>query len=257
MARVFITGSADGLGRMAAQLLADQGHRVVLHARSESRGRDAMLGVRGAEGVGVGDLSSIAETRSVAVQVNSLGAFDAVIHNAGVGYRERARNPTADHLPHVFQINSLAPFILTALIERPKRLVYLSSGMHRSGDATLRDLDWKHRAWDGSQAYSDSKLHDVLIAFAVARRWGNVYSNAVDPGWVRTKMGGPSAPDDLALGPATQAWLAVSDEPAAMVSGEYFRHQRKHDVLPQARDAKVQDAMIAALERLSGVKLPA
>ena len=132
MARVFISGSSDGLGRMAAQLLIEQGHRVVLHARNELRGEEALAAVPGAETVVVGDLSSIAQTRSVADQVNRLGSFDAVIHNAAVGYREPPRIATEDGLAHVFAVNTLAPYILTALIRRPKRLVDLSSALHRA-----------------------------------------------------------------------------------------------------------------------------
>ena len=161
MARVFVTGSADGLGLMAARLMVADGHRVVLHARSEARAAEALSAVPGAEGAVAGDLSSIAECRRIAADVNELGVFDAVIHNAGVGYREPQRR-TIDGLPHVFAINTLAPYVLTALIQKPKRLVYLSSGMHYSGDPRLTDLAWEKRKWNGSQAYADSKLHDVL-----------------------------------------------------------------------------------------------
>ena len=87
MAQVFITGSADGLGRMAAQLLIEQGHTVTLHARNQARGREAMAAVPGAETVVIGDLASINQTRKVAEQVNALGKFDAVIHNAAIGYQ--------------------------------------------------------------------------------------------------------------------------------------------------------------------------
>jgi NAD(P)-dependent dehydrogenase (short-subunit alcohol dehydrogenase family) len=135
--------------------------------------------------------------------------------------------------------------------------VYLSSGTHRSGDPTLRDLEWKARAWDGSQAYAESKLHDLILALAVARLWPTVLSNAVDPGWVPTKMGGRSAPDDLARGPETQAWLAVSDDAAALVTGRYFHHKRPTEPHPAARDVRVQDKLLAACARISGVKLPA
>ena len=256
MARVFITGSADGLGQMAAQLLVDDGHQVVLHARNESRARDAMHAVPGAERALTGDLASVAETKALAAQANALGAFDAIIHNAAVGYRERSRGATVDGLPHVFAINTLAPYVLTALIRRPKRLIYLGSGMHRSGEATLRDLEWKRRAWDGSQAYADSKLQDVILAFAVARLWPDVLSNAVDPGWVPTKMGGSNAPDDLATGPETQVWLAVSNDAGARVTGEYFHHKRTYDVLPAARDIKLQDRLMSECARLSGVPFP-
>lgn len=257
MSRVFITGSSDGLGQMAAQLLIDQGHSVVLHARNQVRGEQAMAGVPGAEAVVIGDLTSIAQTRNVAEQVNAFGDFDAVMHNAGIGYREPRRIATEDGLPHLFAVNTLAPYILTALIKRPKRLVYLSSGLHRSGDATLQDLTWEHRAWQGQQAYSDTKLHDVLLAFAVARRWPGVFSNALEPGWVATKMGGAGATDDLDAGHRTQVWLAVSDDPEAKVTGEYFYHLRRREPKPATRDAERQEALLAACKHLSGVDLPA
>ncbi|MEP7064790.1 MAG: SDR family NAD(P)-dependent oxidoreductase [Gemmatimonadota bacterium] len=256
MSRVFITGSADGLGKMAAQLLVSQGHRVVLHARNASRAREAMSEVPGAEEAVTGDLASLEETKALADQVNALGAFDAVIHNAAIGYRERERGSTAEGAPRVFAINTLAPYLLTVLIRKPERLIYLGSGMHRSGESTLRDREWKARRWDGSQAYADSKLQDVILAFALARLWPSVYSNAVDPGWVPTKMGGRSAPDDLSKGAETQAWLAVSDDAAARVSGQYFYHKRPRESHPAARDLQVQDTLLAACARLSGVPRP-
>jgi NAD(P)-dependent dehydrogenase (short-subunit alcohol dehydrogenase family) len=255
MAQIFITGSSDGLGRMAAQLLLDLGHQVVLHARNEQRGKDALAAVPGAAAVVVGDFASIAQTRRVADQVNHLGPFDAVIHNAAVGYREPKRLETEDGLPHVFAINTLAPYILTGLLNRPKRLVYLSSGLHRSGDRTLQDLAWERRHWNGPQAYSDTKLHDVLLAFAVARLWPDVLSNALEPGWVATKMGGPGAPDDLDQGHRTQVWLAVSDEPAANVTGEYFYHQKLRSPHPAAGDPERQEKLLKFCAERSGVKL--
>jgi NAD(P)-dependent dehydrogenase (short-subunit alcohol dehydrogenase family) len=256
MSRVFITGSADGLGQMAARLLVSQGHQVVLHARHDERAHQALRAVPGAEAAVSGDLSSIEETTRVALQVNRLGHFDTVIHNAAVGYREPRRIETVDGLPHVFAINTLAPYILSALIDRPERLVYLSSGMHESGDTRLDDLLWQQRSWQGSSAYSDSKLHDVLLAFGVARRWPDVLSNAVHPGWVPTRMGGSGAPDDLKAAPRTQAWLAVSDDPAARVTGEYFFHMKRRQPSAAARNADLQDRLIEACERLSGIRLP-
>jgi NAD(P)-dependent dehydrogenase (short-subunit alcohol dehydrogenase family) len=164
--------------------------------------------------------------REVAARVNDLGRFDAVIHNAAVGFREGHRL-TDDGLPHVFAINTLSAYILTALIERPKRLVYLSSGMHHHANANLDDILWKRRRWNGATAYAESKLHDVMLAFAIARRWPGVLSNALEPGWVPTKMGGADAPDDMDQAHLTQAWLAGSDAPEAKVTGRYRRTGRR------------------------------
>jgi NAD(P)-dependent dehydrogenase (short-subunit alcohol dehydrogenase family) len=261
VSRVFITGSSDGLGLMAGRLLAAEGHSVVLHARNESRAGDTRAALPQADGVVIGDLAGMAGMRQVAAQANAAGPFDAVIHNAGIGYREPRRVPTEDGLAHVFAVNVLAPYLLTALIgraglERPGRLVYLSSGMHRGGDASLDDPQWERRRWNGAQAYADSKLFDVVLAFAVARRWPAVPSNAVEPGWVPTKMGGPGAPDDMALAPVTQAWLAVSDDAAATGTGGYFYHQRPLATHPAAGDVKVQEELLGYCAEIAGTELP-
>jgi NAD(P)-dependent dehydrogenase (short-subunit alcohol dehydrogenase family) len=157
----------------------------------------------------------------------------------------------------VFAVNTLGPYILTALITRPKRLVYLSSGMHRGGDTSLEDLTWVKRRWNGSSAYSDTKLHDVMLAFAVARKWPGVLSNSVEPGWVPTKMGGSGAPDDLDEGRRTQVWLATSDDPAAQVSGKHFYHMKQRSAAPAASDPQAQDRLLAECARISGVPFPA
>lgn len=139
----------------------------------------------------------------------------------------------------------------------PRRLIYLSSGLHRSGRATFDDLQWERRPWNGTQAYSDSKLFDAVLACAVARRRPEVWSNALEPGWVATKMGGANAPDDLRQGAATQVWLAVSDDAGARVSGRYFYHQHPRETHPAVRDPTVQDQLLASCEAVSGVSLPA
>ncbi|PWE80988.1 daunorubicin C-13 ketoreductase [Bradyrhizobium sp. SUTN9-2] len=255
MATIFITGSTDGLGRAAAQSLLDQGHRVVLHARSADRA--AALGglTSRAKGLVIGDLRSAAETRSIADQVNAIGRMDAVIHNAGV-YTRPSRGATPEGHAETLAINTLAPFMLTALIARPARLIYLSSGLHRGGEGSLDDVDWTKRAWNAATAYAESKLHVVALAYALARRWPDVLCNAVDPGWVRTKMGGAGAPVDIDTGQRTQTWLAVSEDPTALVSGRYWHRLEQQAPAREATDPRFQDRLIGKLTELTGVELP-
>ncbi|HEX3204886.1 MAG TPA: SDR family NAD(P)-dependent oxidoreductase [Propionibacteriaceae bacterium] len=242
MARIFITGSADGLGRAAAQTLLDDGHDVIVHARRPERlaAVNDLIG-QGASGV-VGDLADVNQTWAVADQVNQLGRVDAVIHNAGI-YSGRP----------ILPVNVVAPYLLTALIDRPQRLVYLSSGSHYGGRADVAGVDWSGQRRTGS--YSDSKLFVTTLAVAVARIWPDVYSNAVDPGWVPTRMGGPGAPDDLRLGHLTQEWLATSDESEARSSGGYWFHQRLRTPHPAVRDTQFQDSLLAALARFTAAPL--
>ncbi|MBP1233619.1 NAD(P)-dependent dehydrogenase (short-subunit alcohol dehydrogenase family) [Arthrobacter sp. PvP102] len=242
MARIFITGSTDGLGRSAAQSLLDKGHHVIVHARNVQRLaviRDLLA--LGAVGV-VGDLSDIEQTRDLARQVNRSGPVDAVIHNAGVL-----------HGPHIFQVNVVAPCLLTALIHRPRRLIYLSSGMHRGGRASLAAIG--QGAHLQSVSYSDSKLYITTLAAAIARLWPDVLSNSVDPGWVPTRMGGAGAPDDLRLGHLTQEWLATSDDPEAVTSGGYWHHQHREKAHPSANDQRFQAELLNLLARLTGESL--
>jgi NAD(P)-dependent dehydrogenase (short-subunit alcohol dehydrogenase family) len=244
MARIFITGSSDGLGSIAAKLLIDQGHQVVLHARNAERRRQALQRAPGAEKVLIGDLSSIEETKMLAAEINMMGSFDSIIHNAGVYQVPNIQ---------IFAVNTLAPYILTCLIHKPQRLIYLSSGMHLQGDPGLMALSRDTSRY----GYSDSKLHVVILSMAVARKCPDVYSNAVNPGWVPTKMGGKSAPDDLGKGAETQAWLAVSNDEEAKVSGRYFYHKREKYFQPAAGDPVVQEKLLALCEEISGISFTA
>jgi NAD(P)-dependent dehydrogenase (short-subunit alcohol dehydrogenase family) len=239
VARVFITGSADGLGRATAESLLNDGHEAIVHARSTARLAAVQeLMDRGAAGA-VGDLSDVEQVRNVARQVNQSGPVDAVVHNAGVL-----------HGPDIFQVNVVAPYLLTALISPPQRLVYLSSGMHRGGRASLASLRDA-----GKVTYSDSKLYLTALAAAVARLWPDVLSNAVDPGWVPTRMGGPGAPDDLRLGHLTQEWLATSDDPEALTSGGYWYHQHRQEPHRAVRNEQFQNELLENLVRITGERL--
>lgn len=242
MARIFVTGSADGLGHATAETLLGEGHAVVVHVRAKHRlPAVERLVARGARTV-IGDLADLAQTRHVAEQVNALGTMDVVIHNAGV-YTGLS----------ILPVNVVAPYVLTALVPRPARLIYLSSGMHRGGRPRLEGMDWTGRRATGS--YSDSKLMVTALAAAVARLWPNVLSNAVDPGWVPTKMGGPGAPDDLRLGHRTQEWLATSNDAAASTTGGYWYHQERTGPHPAANDREFQSQLLAELARFTGLTL--
>ena len=254
MARIFITGSTDGLGLANARTLMDAGHEVLLHARTSERATALNHLAPQAAGIVIGDLASAAETRDLAEQVNAHGRMDAIIHNAGV-YLSPGRVATPEGHSRTLAVNVLAPYLLTALIERPGRLIYVSSGMHHAAGDNLQDIDWTERRWSASSAYSESKLYVTALAASIARHWPQVLSNAVDPGWVPTKMGGPGAPDDLAMGYDTQSWLAVSNDPAALVSGCYWYHRRMRKPAPEVSDTAFQDRLTGKLAELTGVSL--
>lgn len=255
MSRIFITGSADGLGRAAAAELISGGHEVVVHARSQERARQLREKLAGVAAVVVGDLASARETRAVADQVNAIGRMDAVIHNAGI-YMEPARGSTPEGHATVLAVNTLAPYLLTALMERPDRLVYLSSGMHRDGEGSLGDIDWTRRRWQATRAYCETKLHVAALAAALERRWPDVFSNAVDPGWVPTRMGGAAATDDLQKGHQTQAWLASGEDAAAQVRGGYWYHKKRQKPAGEVTDPAFHEQLLGRLAELTGVLLP-
>lgn len=240
MARIFITGSSDGLGLLTAKALLSKGHEVVLHARNEDRKRDIAKEVSGAT-ILTADLGDIQQTIRLADEVNVLGRFDAVIHNAGV------YTAAGDQ---ILNVNVLAPYILTCMIIKPSRLIYLSSGMHTAGSYQVNHLT------SSRMTYSDSKLYVLMLSMAVARLWPDVYANAVDPGWVPTKMGGSGAPDSLEKGYQTQLWLAESDDRNAKLSGEYFYHQKIGKCRPEAKERFLQQELIGECEALTGVSFP-
>ncbi|MBX2904799.1 MAG: SDR family NAD(P)-dependent oxidoreductase [Taibaiella sp.] len=243
MARIFITGSSDGLGLLAAKALMQAGHEVVLHARNEQRAQQTLQEAKGAAGVLIGDLANMEQTIQLAHDVNTLGAFDAVIHNAGV-YNAPARD--------LFAVNMLAPYILSCLITPPQRLIYLSSGMHLGGSAKLDSI----KSDIGRINYSDTKLHVLMLCKAMAPRWPGTFSNAVDPGWVPTKMGGRGAPDSLTKGYETQVWLAASNDEKAKVTGRYFHHQRETRYNLAADDEQSQDKLMRLCGEVTGVAVP-
>lgn len=256
MSRIFITGSSDGIGQAGAKLLADQGHKVYLHARNETRAKEAHAAVPKATAVVIGDLSTIASAKTLAETANRHGPFDTIIHNAGLG-PSQPDSKTPDGFQSTFAVNTLAPYILTALMARPKRLLYLSSQLHSSGSASLDDITWTSRPWSAMQAYSDSKLHDILLAKAVARAWSDVQSCAMDPGWIKTKMGGGGAPGEVGTpGKAMADFASGESKIVGEGSGVYFNPQGVREPRKEAESEEKQEELMGILEKLSGVRFP-
>ncbi|KAH7254477.1 hypothetical protein FSOLCH5_011475 [Fusarium solani] len=252
MVRVFITGSSDGIGQAAAKLLAEQGHQVTLHARNADRAASAQAAIPKAKAVLIGDLSSIAETKKLAQEANAAGPFDAIIHNAGIGYgATSSRQITPDKISAVFAVNTLAPYILTCLMDKPaSRLLFMSSDSHYSGDETLRNATQSH-------SYGDSKLHDVMLAKAFARRWEDIQVLSMHPGWVRTKMGGRAAPggtDKPAV--ALADWAAGEGVLARIKSGAFVSTSRESTSHPGADVVSKQEELLDICKQVSGVSIP-
>jgi NAD(P)-dependent dehydrogenase (short-subunit alcohol dehydrogenase family) len=251
MSLILVTGSTDGIGARIAADLTERGHRVVRHARTAAK---APAG----EAV-VGDLADLAATRAMAADLETYGRFDVVVHNAGWAPPGPDRPVTADGLEQTFQVNVLAPYLLTALMRRPGRLVYISSDSIVRGVIDLDDLQHTGH-WTPGAAYADSKLALTAMTFAVSRRYPEILCNAVHPGWVRTKMsggdGGP-APLDVAAGADTPVWLATSDDPAATVTGAFFHNRTQVRLNPAAYRTELQDALVQRCAELTGVPLPA
>jgi NAD(P)-dependent dehydrogenase (short-subunit alcohol dehydrogenase family) len=192
----------------------------------------------------------------MAATLGRRGRFDVVVHNAGWSPRDTVRPVTVDGLEQTFQVNALAAYLLTALMPTPRRLVWVSSDSIRRGVIDVDDL--QHEAmWTPDAAYADSKLAMTAIAFAVARRYPGVPSNAVHPGWVRTKMSGDEAPLDVDAGADTPVWLATSDDPEATGTGGFFQQRRQIRLNPVADRIDVQDALVQRCAALTGAALPA
>lgn len=254
MARILITGSSDGIGAVAARTLIKQGHSVILHARNESRAKDAKKNCPGAADCLIGDLSSISATKQLAEDANKkYGSLDAVVHNAGVWYKDQDPR-TENGLSATFVVNSLAPFILTSLMTKPKRVIYVSSGLHDNGDQSLKDVAWQDRPKiNGFQAYSDTKLHNAMFSAAVARLWPDVKSTSLDPGWVPTKLASFEAPGNINMSGDAIAWLATDGG----TSGEHYSQSQKLKSPHQAaRSVEKQDKLLKIYEDMAGVQFP-
>lgn len=175
MKRVLITGSSNGLGVRAARLLLEQGHAVTLHGRNEERADRARAAVPEAEEVLVGDFESVEEVLTLAGRANERGTYDAVIHNAGVGYRDPQRVQTVDGLERTFAVNVLAPFLLSSRLRRPCRLVFLSSGLHHGGEPAVLDPQWQARPGTGCRPTPTASSSTLSVSEDDAARTSGRY----------------------------------------------------------------------------------
>ncbi|MCY1683628.1 SDR family NAD(P)-dependent oxidoreductase [Kocuria sp. SL71] len=241
MTRILVTGSTTGVGRATAAALLEDGHDVVVHARSQDRLAAVEYLIDAGAASVVGDLADPGQVRGIAEQAQQIGPLDAVIHNAGV-------IAGADLL----SVNVVAPYVLTTLLTAP-RLIYLSSSMHRGGRPELASADWSGAS--ETVSYSDTKLLVTALMAAVARLRPDVLANAVDPGWVPTRMGGPDAAEELELAHVTQAWLATSQDAEALSSGGYWHHGRVEKTHANVHDEAFQDELLAALAEHTGTDL--
>jgi len=252
MVRVFITGSTDGIGQAAAKLLIDQGHEVFLHARNADRAASAQKALPAAKGVLIGDLKSIKETKKLAQDAKAAGPFDAIVHNAGIGYGSTSsREVTSDGISAVFAVNTLAPYILTCLMDKPtSRLLFMSSDSHWGGDGSLRGAEQSH-------SYGNSKLHDVMLAKAFARRWDDIQVISMHPGWVRTKMGGMAAPGSVSSSAKALAGWASGENPLSKVkSGAFVTTGGETSPHSDSEVVDKQEELMSLCKRISGSSVP-
>lgn len=246
MSTICITGATDGIGLATTRRLLGDGHRVLVHARSEERGRTVLADLTGDAVLVTGDLANLTAVRTLAAQIADHGPLDVLVHNAGVWVRGATPPTSADGFETTFAVNVLAPHLLTTLLGDTvgSRLLWLGSGMAGSGRPDPRHLG---SATDPSRAYADSKAADVALALAWGRRLPHLASAAVDPGWVRTKLasrGAPGDPEDSADA------LTFCCTEADLASAPYWKGRRPIPVPTHLSDESFQDALADACDRL-------
>ena len=246
MSTICLTGATDGIGLATARVLLDQGHRVLVHARTEERGRPVVAALSGDAVLVTGDLASLAQVRALADQVAAHGPLDLLVHNAGVWVRGKTPAASADGFETTFAVNVLAPHLLTTLLaeQLTRRLIWLGSGMAGSGRPNPAALGGERNP---SRAYADSKACDVALAQAWGRRLPAVASAALDPGWVKTKLASAGAPGTVDSSADSLAFCCTE---ADLSRAPYWKNRRPVPVPQRLEDIALQDAIAAACDRM-------
>ncbi|HND31894.1 MAG TPA: SDR family oxidoreductase [Myxococcota bacterium] len=264
---ILITGSTDGIGYQTAEMLAREGHRVLLHGRSSGSVDKAKIRLlrelpKAEVEVFPADLSSLAEVRALAERVRAAHPrLDGLINNAGIYQQDRVE--TTDGLELTFAVNFLATFLLCELL-RPSlqlggdgRIVNVSSMAHRMGNLDFSDLQLR-RGYDAYRAYANSKLAQVVYTAELARRLGPgsaLKANSLHPGVVSTKLlvqgMGARGPDSLEQGAATSVFLAT--DPSVLQGGGYYVRSRLASVHPAAADPTIGRKLYDAALKLAGM----
>jgi NAD(P)-dependent dehydrogenase (short-subunit alcohol dehydrogenase family) len=264
-----ITGATDGIGRETARQLLSHGWRVLVHGRSQEKAEHtaheledhhrSSSGFRAfgrAEAVW-GDLSRMAEVVQLAHQVTGKTEhLDVLINNAGVF--ETARQVTPDGFELTMAVNHFAPFLLThhlleALAKAAAgRVVTVSSIAHHSGGLDVNDLSFA-RHYDGHQAYSASKLANVLFTRTLAQRLAGtrVRAYCLHPGVITTKLlwaGFKMRGKTVEEGARTSVFLATSEHVPGK-SGGYFVDCALSECSAEARDGRLGLALWTASEQ--------
>lgn len=264
---VLVTGATSGIGYETARQLAQSGARVLVHGRNKVRATAAVEAIAEAlpdtDLVPVsGDFSSMDEVRRLVEQVTrKTDRLEVLIHNAGVYMPQYAE--TVDGLEMTFEVNHLAAFAITALLDdllsrsAPARIITVSSVAHFRGELHLED-DEPRRPYDGYEAYAASKLANVLFAVEAAARFSGsgVTSNTLHPGVTDTKLLHVGFPDQhgahVSVGAATPVYLASSPD-IEDVTGRYFVNQHSALMTPLADDLALRTKLWRASDRLAGV----
>jgi len=264
---VLITGSTDGVGRLVAKRLGQEGWRVLVHGRDRSRGAAVVADIKAASGAAellVADLSSLAEVRRLADAVRGATTrLDLLINNAGIGSdgAKGVRQTSADGYELRFAVNYLAGFLLTHLLlplirdSAPARIVNVSSIGQQAIDF---DDVMLTKGYGGARAYCQSKLAQIMFTLDLAHELagGGVTVNALHPAtYMNTTMvrqSGATPISTVEEGADAVLKLAVSPELAGR-SGLFFNGQREGRADAQAYDAKARAALKTLSLELAGL----